>query len=197
MGDLRQPVDQTSEVLYYLLTRGEINRRDILLECGILNLTARIAGLRNTYALDVVCDKIQTTNKFGRKVDFGVWSLSEEDSERAVNVYNDYLDSRKNAPKLDGSVMFTDTFARFDLVEEPLLCYVMGNKDEIVRYLEKPDKNYDVFEAIMARCQKAADRHMTLFLRPAVKATLDDIFGDYTLETFVPKMKDIKKRIGL
>lgn len=43
---LQPPKNQTAEVLYELLTNACINRRDILINTGILNVTARISDIR-------------------------------------------------------------------------------------------------------------------------------------------------------
>ena len=76
--NLPKPTKQIEEVLYYLLKRHNINRMQMMLDTGVLNITARIADLRNRYFLDIVCNQVSVKNKFGRKVEFGYWSLSDK-----------------------------------------------------------------------------------------------------------------------
>lgn len=84
--NLPKPKKQISEVLYELITRPSINRKYMFNETGILNVTARIANLRNIWGLDIVCTKIDAINKHGRKIQYGEWSLSHKDE--AIIIYN-------------------------------------------------------------------------------------------------------------
>jgi hypothetical protein len=72
---LSKPVNQTAEVLYFLLKNKSITRKTAILDTGILNVSARIADLRNKYNINVICTKISTTNKFGRNINYGSWSI--------------------------------------------------------------------------------------------------------------------------
>ncbi len=47
INNLPKPTKQIEEVLYYLIKRHSINRKQMMLDTGILNVTARIANLRN------------------------------------------------------------------------------------------------------------------------------------------------------
>ena len=72
---LSKPVNQTAEVLYLLLKNKSITRKTAILDTGILNVSARIADLRNKHNINVICTKISTTNKFGRNINYGSWSI--------------------------------------------------------------------------------------------------------------------------
>lgn len=72
---LSKPVNQLAEVLYLLLKNKSITRKSAVLDTGILNVSARIADLRTKYNINVICTKISTTNKFGRNVNYGSWSI--------------------------------------------------------------------------------------------------------------------------
>jgi hypothetical protein len=72
---LSKPVNQTAEVLYLLLKNKSITIKSAILDTGILNVSARIGDLRNKYNINVICTKISTTNKFGRSVNYGSWSI--------------------------------------------------------------------------------------------------------------------------
>ena len=89
MANLPQPKTQVTEVLFMLLTRDSINVRQMMLDTGILNLTARISDLRNKYYIDVICHDINTKNKFERKIKYGKWILA--DKEHAKEVYLEIL----------------------------------------------------------------------------------------------------------
>lgn len=80
---LQPPKNQTSEVLYELLTNACINRRDILINTGILNVTARISDIRR-YGVVVECKMIEVLNKHKRKVKFGQWSVVDNKKNREV-----------------------------------------------------------------------------------------------------------------
>jgi len=75
---MKAPRNQTAEVLFELLKNESINRRSILLECGILNVTARIADLRLRHNLQITCYKIHTKNKHNRLITYGSWSLENK-----------------------------------------------------------------------------------------------------------------------
>lgn len=76
--NLPKPKNQNAEVLYELIKNTFVTRKDLLLSTGILNATARISNLRNKYLIEVHCDKIKTTNKFGRDITYGQWSVSKK-----------------------------------------------------------------------------------------------------------------------
>ena len=83
---LNQPNNQTQEVLYELIMHDKINRREMFISTGILNLTARISDLRNKHDIGILCTEIEVINKFGRKVSYGEWSLINRDY--AIIMYN-------------------------------------------------------------------------------------------------------------
>jgi hypothetical protein len=82
---MKEPTNQTAEVLYELLTSKNITRQFIMIHCGILNGTARIADLRLRHGLSIICTKIQTKNKHNRAITYGCWSL--ENKKLAKEVY--------------------------------------------------------------------------------------------------------------
>lgn len=83
------PKNQTSEVLYELINNGPISRADIFKTTGILNLTARIADLRIRHGLNIVCEKVNTKNKFSRPISYGIWSIKHQtELAKAREVYN-------------------------------------------------------------------------------------------------------------
>lgn len=82
---LPKPKTQLTELLYLLIKRYKISRLELLRDTGMLNPTARIADLRNKHNLDVSCNSINVANKFGRKVKYGEWYVS--DKEKAINLY--------------------------------------------------------------------------------------------------------------
>ncbi len=81
---LDNPVNQTAEVLYALIYSESIDRVTMMRDYGVLNLTARIANLRNLYHLVVICEEIQTKNKFGRPIIYGKWRLVNKEVAKSV-----------------------------------------------------------------------------------------------------------------
>lgn len=82
----RKPENQVEEVLYSLLTRFSIDRRQMMLSCGILNLPDVIMRIRNKLNIEIETSKIPVLNKFGRNVEFGEYKL--KDKAHARNVYD-------------------------------------------------------------------------------------------------------------
>ena len=78
---IEKPKNQTAEVLYELIKNTSINRRDLIISTGILNVTARIANLRNIHQIAIDCKRVSVLNKFGRSVNFGVWSISKKPND--------------------------------------------------------------------------------------------------------------------
>jgi hypothetical protein len=86
---MKNPTNQTAEVLYEILNNESVSRKDILISTGVLNPTARIADLRIRYGIDITCESVKTRNKFSRQVTFGMWSIrGQENIEKARAVYN-------------------------------------------------------------------------------------------------------------
>ena len=56
----------------------------IMLQTGILNVTARIANLRNNFGIIILCERVVTTNKHGRTINYGKWKLSNKQSAIAL-----------------------------------------------------------------------------------------------------------------
>lgn len=85
INKLPKPTKQIEEVLYYLIKRHTINRRQMMLDTGILNVTARIANLRNTYGLTIDCQMLPVVNKFDRPIKYGLWRL--ENKQAGIELY--------------------------------------------------------------------------------------------------------------
>lgn len=77
VNPLPAPSNQKEELLYMLLNSKTLSRRQILIQSGILNPTARIADLRNLGVI-IDCDNIKVKNKFNRSVTYGAWSISNK-----------------------------------------------------------------------------------------------------------------------
>ena len=82
--NLPLPKNQTQEIVYELITHDKINRREMFNSTGILNLTARIADLRNKYYVPIICTEIMIINKFGRKISYGEWSIADKQSASII-----------------------------------------------------------------------------------------------------------------
>lgn len=89
---MRNPTNQTAEVLYEILNNVSVSRKDILISTGVLNPTARIADLRIRHGLNITCERTSVRNKFSRKISYGLWSIKgEDDIEKAHGVYNQII----------------------------------------------------------------------------------------------------------
>jgi hypothetical protein len=84
---MKKPNNQIREVLYELIKNSAMTRMDFFRQTGILNVTARIANLRNIYRIDVRCKKIHTINKHGRKICYGSWSLDPRTLDDVKVIY--------------------------------------------------------------------------------------------------------------
>jgi|688.fasta_scaffold87359_9 hypothetical protein len=83
---MKQPKNQIAEVLYLLLEQDRTSL-DII-KHGVLNPTSKISQLRNKGVV-VLCDNVQHTNKFGRKMKYGKFSvLNFKDSVKIYNQIN-------------------------------------------------------------------------------------------------------------
>jgi len=84
MKKLPLPKSQVQEVLYELINRISIDRRTMMLSCGILNLTARISDLRYN-GVQINNTEICVFNKFGRVVKYVQYSL--QNKKEAIEYY--------------------------------------------------------------------------------------------------------------
>lgn len=83
---MKAPKNQVTEVLYMLLN-GKKTTSDFK-EIGILNSNARIANLR-AMGVNIICDDIKHTNKFGRSNTYGLFSiLNKRDSRKIYTQIN-------------------------------------------------------------------------------------------------------------
>ncbi len=80
----RKPENQVEEVIYSLLTRFSIDRRQMMLSCGILNLPDVIMRIRNKHNIEIETSKIPVLNKFGRNVEFGEYKLKDKFHARTI-----------------------------------------------------------------------------------------------------------------
>lgn len=81
MKKLNAPKSQTEEVLYYLITRLNIDRRQMMLSCGVLNLPQQISRLRYRYGLKIDVNSVTMKNKHDREVTFGQYFLETKKKE--------------------------------------------------------------------------------------------------------------------
>ena len=86
MKKINKPESQLQEVLYYLIKRLNVDRRQMMLSVGILNLPELIRILRHRYGLNIALSEIKTVNKFGRETTYGKYSISNKIEAR--NLYN-------------------------------------------------------------------------------------------------------------
>jgi hypothetical protein len=70
--EITKPTSQSSEVLYLLL-EGKKTTMDFF-KNGIMNPTARISDLRSL-GVQIICDKVDHVNKFGRKINYGQFTI--------------------------------------------------------------------------------------------------------------------------
>jgi hypothetical protein len=82
---LKSPLTQLQEVLYELLSKESISVKQMMADTGILNIKARISDLRLKYNLSIDTEMVKVQNKYGRKVSFGQWRLT--DKETALLTY--------------------------------------------------------------------------------------------------------------
>lgn len=86
MLPINKPQSQLQEVLYYLIKRMNVDRRQMMLSVGVLNLPELIRRLRHNYGLNIALSEIKTVNKFGRSTTYGKYSI--EDKIEARELYN-------------------------------------------------------------------------------------------------------------
>lgn len=84
MNKPEKPKSQIEEVLYYLLTRLKIDRRQMMLTCGVLNLPEAIRKLRETYGVKITLNEVYSFNKFGRQIKYGEYSLDNKKDAAAT-----------------------------------------------------------------------------------------------------------------
>jgi hypothetical protein len=84
MRKLQQPTSQIQEVLFELLQRLYIDRKTMIVSCGVHNLTARISNLR-AKGVKIISVPIKVKNKFDRTVVFYQYRLA--DKKHAIDIY--------------------------------------------------------------------------------------------------------------
>lgn len=82
---LERPTSQIAEALYTLLTNKSVTRKQFLLKADILNAPESVRQLKNNHGVSIVCKSVPTTNKFGRTVNYGSYSLTNVSS--ATKIY--------------------------------------------------------------------------------------------------------------
>lgn len=78
MKPIPNPQSQIQEVLFELIKRINIDRRQMMLSCGVLNLPDQIMKLRRRHNLTIELSKVKTENKFGREIEFGRYTLKNK-----------------------------------------------------------------------------------------------------------------------
>lgn len=78
------PRTQVQEVLYELIHRFSIDRRSMMLQCGVWNLPARILDLRRL-GLIIKSQAHTVINAYGREVTF--MSYAVKDRKEAIKLY--------------------------------------------------------------------------------------------------------------
>jgi hypothetical protein len=73
---LEKPKSQIAEALYTLLNNKSVTRKQFLLKADILNAPESVRQLKNLHGVGIVCKSVPTTNKFGRTVNYGSYSLT-------------------------------------------------------------------------------------------------------------------------
>lgn len=73
---LEKPTSQIAEALYTLIKNKTVTRKEFLLKADILNAPESVRQLKNNHGVSIVCKSVPTTNKFGRTVNYGSYSLT-------------------------------------------------------------------------------------------------------------------------
>jgi hypothetical protein len=76
------PTNQNAEVLNLLLTEKRQTSLNLVMN-GILNPTARITNLRKM-GVNIICDFIKHTNKFGRTIKYGEFYVLNKREARKI-----------------------------------------------------------------------------------------------------------------
>lgn len=84
MKIIPQPQSQIQEVLFELINRISIDRRQMMISCSVLNLPDQILNLRSRHGLTIELTKTKTENKFGREIEFGKYSLKNKKEAKKV-----------------------------------------------------------------------------------------------------------------
>lgn len=93
MKNPQPPQSQIEEVLYYLITRLKIDRRQMMLSVGVLNLPEQIRKLRVNYGIEIELSSMDVTNKYGRVVTVGEYYI--KDKTKARTIYNSIQEARE------------------------------------------------------------------------------------------------------
>lgn len=83
---LAKPKNQTAEILFELINKNSASRTELMEMTGCLNITAIISKLRLDHEIEVKCTFKETTNKHGRPVKYGIYTLPQK--EDAIKKYN-------------------------------------------------------------------------------------------------------------
>lgn len=78
---MKAPKNQNAELLSLLLTEKQTSLNIVM--NGILNPTARITHLRKM-GVNVICNLIKHTNKFGRVIRYGEFSVLNKRESRII-----------------------------------------------------------------------------------------------------------------
>jgi hypothetical protein len=82
---MKKPTNQIAEVLYELMHKP-MSHRQFVINNGILCVTAKIANLR-AMGFEIPCREMAAKNKYGRRISYGVWTLTDNDRDLAATMY--------------------------------------------------------------------------------------------------------------
>lgn len=79
-----KPNNQIQEILYCLITRINIERRQMMLAAECYNLPNQIMRLKNRYGIQIKLHKEYAFNKYGEKIILTKYSLLEAKEAREI-----------------------------------------------------------------------------------------------------------------
>lgn len=85
------PLNQTQEVLYMLIVNKSVARKEFMDQALVMNAPAIIHRLRVDYNIPIETNKVSAINKFKRSVNYGVYSIKNENKGKAVAIYIELL----------------------------------------------------------------------------------------------------------
>jgi hypothetical protein len=75
---ISKPLNQTQEVLHFLINRISINRRMMMLECDVFNLPDQIHKLKRK-GLTIKRKQVESENKFNRIIKTTEYSIKKSE----------------------------------------------------------------------------------------------------------------------
>lgn len=86
MKKLTKPQNQIQEVLYCLITMFSIDRRQMMISYGVLNLPEQIRRLRTNYQVEIKSEQIKVVNKYNLETKYTKYTISNK--KEAIKKYN-------------------------------------------------------------------------------------------------------------